>query len=277
MIPSNNSYGWYESKEKKIVKHYLEEIVLVNPDNILFIPSLLNLRATIECEKKIQPPIEPPVSTRKREVPALFWEENLILSDEKFHIFETKYYNDFDEILPIDYLNQIPEKFNKKFIKKPPKKISELADKLVGKEKDTRKILKKFYNFVIEHHKPELDTTGKSLRRIMKEYEKGGFFYGNCKEIRDFYSALCNSKGLPTKKVIGKVLEKSGGHTWADVFIPTDRGYKLFPVDGALRYFGYTKPLQNVFLEFLPSIQSYNPFSFFIKSKKYKIKIEHTF
>ncbi|MFH1637897.1 MAG: transglutaminase-like domain-containing protein [Candidatus Woesearchaeota archaeon] len=240
---------WYEDGFN-IGRQY-GETALVEPGKILFIPAKINLRAIIESESKIKTRDDVSSLTFDREVPSLFWKENLIAAENNTYVFETKYCKESDEVLPRRYLKDIPERLANEFLREVPQKFSGLAAKIAGNEVDSRKMLWKFYEFVHEHLRPKRKTTGKPLKQLMEEYEAKGCFYGNCKEARDFYAALCNSKGFPTKKVMGKVL-KPGGHVWVDVFVPTDRGYKLLPVDPALSYFGSFSRYDHIFFESLP-------------------------
>ena len=211
--------AWYEGNFEK--QHYYEENALVKPKTFVFVPARINLRAVIESKGNINT-YKTSLFEGDREAPPLFWSENLV-SEENPYIFETKYCTESDDLLPISYLNKIPERLAKIFLRKTPPRISELADKLVGKEKDTRKLLKKFYEFVAEHEKFLRYTLTKPIEQLVDEYDSKGYFYGNCKEARDFYAALCNSKGFPTKKVLGISLN-SWGHVWVDVFVPSEDG-----------------------------------------------------
>lgn len=258
--------AWYEDGFK--ISHTYSENVLIKENTLLFIPARINLKATIESERGIQVHEHPWMMSPSREVPPLFWNENLVHSNKNTYVFKTNYYTNDEEILSISCLDKIPKKLTKKFLKKVPKGISELSDKLVGStEKDITKILKKFYEFTKEHEKSKSPTPKKSIKELLSEYKKDGFFYGSCKEARDFFSALCNSKGLPTKKVLGKSLQPLA-HVWVDVFVPVKKSYKLFPVDAALGFFGTLSPLDHLFFEYGPLTST------LIKKKKYKLKIE---
>lgn len=254
------------------------ENVLIKPDACLFIPARVNLEATIESERKIK--IREYATTSSllaedRDVPSLFWSENLIYSDKNIYVFQTNYYKNDAEILPISYLDKIPKKLTKNFLRKVPQEILELANKLIGTEKNITNILNKFYEFTMEHEKYKSPTSGKSIEKLLSEYKKDGYFYGTCKEARDFFSALCNSQGLPTKKVVGKSLSPCA-HVWVDVIIPTNNGYKLFPVDAALKFFGELQPLDHLFYEYAPllNLNIFNEISDTFKKEDYKYKLK---
>ncbi len=234
-------------------EHKYGEEAVISPKTILFIPVRGNLRARIESERKIE--LLPDWNLKIREVPALFWSENLVLEDGKNYVFETKYVSNSHDILPPHYLETLPSIIRKRFLKKVPQGIHELANKLIGNEKESIEILQRFHDFVHEHEREENPTTGKPIEQLLKEYNEGGFFYGNCKEARDFFMALCDAKGYPTKRVDGKCLE-SGCHVWADVFVPIKGGYGLLPVDAALGYFGRHNPMNHLFFEHTPDMPS---------------------
>jgi len=246
----NGDIAWYEDGFENV--HIYGEHVLITPNTILFIPARINLRATIEAEKVIELHKHTLSDKCEREVPAIFWKENITFQDGKATIFETKYCSDPDNILPISFLEQIPEGLRDEFLEKAPNGIYELANELVGDEKDTRKLLMKFYTFASENIKYEKPTTGKPIEELLDEYKNTGYFFGNCKEARDFYMALCNAKGYPAKRVSGKAALGSGGHVWADVFVPTEDGYKLLPADPARGSFATLNPSCHLFFERAP-------------------------
>lgn len=234
-------------------EHKYGEEVVVSPKTSLFIPVRSNLRARIESKRKLE--LAPYAGTLKkeREVPALFWDGNLVSERDGTYVFETKYVSDSDDVLPSEYLGTLPERIRKEFLKEMPQGIHKLANKLTGNERDSTKILQRFYEFVYEHEKLEHHTTGKPIEQLLKEYNDSGFFYGNCKEASDFFMALCNTKGYPTKRVFGKVLQ-FGGHVWTDVFVPVEDGYRFLPVDPILSYFGNHNPIDHLFFEYTPNI-----------------------
>ena len=157
--------------------------------------------------------------------------------------------------------------------------IHELANKLIGSERNSFKVLQRFYQFVYALEKLEIPTTGKPIEQLLEEYNDGGFFYGGCKEARDFLIALCNAKGYPAKKVYGKSLGPCT-HVWADVFVPVEDGYKFFPIDAALGYFGNHSPMDHLFFEKSPGmpINLSSMVVDIVRSKKtvknYKLSIE---
>lgn len=268
--------NWFHDGFKD--SHNYGEEVLVNP-TVLFIPLRSNLRAEIKSERGIKTRKKAFAEHWDRSPPPLFWDEYLISSEKGIYVFETRYVTDSNEILSIRYLDHIPERTRKSFLRKVPTGIDELVNKLVGKETETRKILQTFHDFVYEHEKLESPTTGKPIKKLLDEYSRTGYFYGNCKEARDFYMALCNAKGYPTKRVTGK-LPESGGHVWTDVFVPIEDGYKLLPVDAIWGYFGNLNSGSHLFLEYAPELR----FGFFsgvwnfVKGgpkENYKLKIEH--
>lgn len=260
--------------------HKYGESVLISPETWVFIPARINLRAVIESERRIKSNEYLSHTRLDREVPSLFWDENLVPSDGNVYVFETRYCTESDEILPLSYLSQIPERLTKKFLREVPSRVSELADKLVGVETDTRTLLRKFYEFVAEHRIYQTPTSGKPIEQLLSEYERVGYFYGNCTESRNFYAALCDAKGLPTKKVSGKSF-LAEGHAWVDVFVPTDGGYKLLPVDPSLEYFGNLYPAQHLFMEYTPGISQigigdriFNFVARKVEIRDYQLKIE---
>lgn len=256
-------------------EHSYGEKVSVNPGTLLLIPAKGNLRAKIEAERIKTEERLCFLIADARTPPPIFWDENLISSEEGTHVFETKYIAASDEILPVSYLKNIPERLRQRFLRKAPTAIHELTDRIVGHEKETRKILHKFYEFVYEHLKLETPTTGKPIKKLLEEYNKRGFFYGNCKEARDLYIALCDAKRFPAKKVIGKPL-CSRGHVWVDIFVPIENGYKLFPVDAALGYCGYHDPRYHLFWETCPHIPLLEKILNFVRRKdsNYKLSLE---
>lgn len=273
MIADYYSHG-FELKE-----HYYGEDILVTPETALFVPARVNLRAIIEADRGIKTLQFASYCENDREVPALFWDENLSFSDENTYVFETKYCEEGEGILPVTHIGLIPEKIKRGFTRPVPDGISQLASKLIGKEDSTRRILRKFFDFIHEHQRTRR-TTGEPIEQLLDEYEKTGYFYGNCKEVRDFYIALCDSQGYPTKKVLGKALDV-GGHVWVDVFVPVESGYKLLPIDSALGYFGNLSPIDHLFFEYTPIIMPIGIISRirnFVRrkdaEKDYKLRIE---
>ena len=259
---------WFEDGFAK--PHAYGEDVLVNPGTILFVPARINLRATMKSDREIEDCGYVGICKyhkHERMTGSLFWSENLVPSEGHIYVFETKYCTKSDDILPASCLGQIPEKLRREFTRPVPNGISELADKLVGDETDTIKLLGKFFVFVGEHLEPEMITTGKPVEQLLEEYQSKGHFYGNCKEARDFYIALCDSRGYPSKRVSGKSA-KRGGHVWVDVFVPVGNGYRLLPVDPALIYFGNFNPDSHYFFEYTPETVPKTP-------DAYKLKIEH--
>jgi hypothetical protein len=253
------------------------EKVLVNPMEAIFIPVRGNLKAIIDSEEKINlfnnaDGLSDSLA-RERNPPALFWSEYLSSKKDDKYVFETKYIKNSDEILPISSLDNIPSNLRKEFLCKVTPEVSKLANKIVRNEKETKTILKRFYDFILENQRPLNPTTGKSVETMLEEYEKNGHFTGNCKEARDFYMALCDSVGYPTKRVSGKNLVY-GGHVWPDVFVPVKDGYGLFPVDAALWHFGCHNAEDQIFFEHAPKI-SWN-FSNIIRKPQtnYKLTIE---
>ncbi len=229
----------------------------MRPGTYLFVPMHGNLKATIKTEKELKMSKHACIFPMDREVPALFWSENLNLdlaSDGKrIYTFKTKYIQDFSEILPSDYLKNVPRWAEENFLADVPSGIIKLANKLAGNEKDTVKILEKFYYFIVNHMQVELITMGKPLEQLLDEYANAGCFYGNCKEAKTFLMGLCNAKGFPTKGVYGKSLRPLA-HVWTDVFVPVEGGYKLLPIDGALGYFGYHDCMSHLLFEPTPAV-----------------------
>jgi hypothetical protein len=261
-------------------EHKYSEEVVVSPKTCLFIPMKGNLRAKIEAERKLEMSLYKGLMGDERGVPALFWDGNLVLDKGGTYVFETRYVSDSDDVLPFSYLGTLPNRVRKKFLKKVPQEIHELANKLTGNERNSIKILRKFYEFVREHQKPESPTIGKPIKQLLKEYDDDGFFYGNCKEAKNFFMALCDAKGYPTKQVCGKSLQP-GGHVWSDVFVPVNKGYKFLPVDAALGYFGNHNLTSHLFYETTPNNISIEPslrIWDFVRRKKrpidYKLSIE---
>lgn len=272
-------YADYYSEGFDIGHKYGEE-VMIRPETILFVPISENLRAIIESEK-IRISESVPASIHDRTPPALFWNENLIPSNKGTCIFETRYVTNSDDIPSISYLDLIPDRLKREFLKQVPRGFHELASKIVGREKDTRKILHAFHEFVYEHEELEPDTIGKPIEKLLSEYEETGYFYGNCKEARDFSMALCNAIGYPTKRVGGKCWNM-GGHVWADVFVPMKTDYKLVPIDATLTSFGYHNAVNHLLFERTPkmSFGLISRFSNIVRGKstpkEYKLKVERT-
>lgn len=241
---------------KRFEEQKYGETITIPPETCLFIPVRGNLRATITAQRNLE--ISPHSCTTRmggieREVPALFWSENLVSAEDRTYIFETKYVSDSDIILPFDYLETLPKKIRKNFLRKVPQKVHELADELTGSERDSIKILQKFYDFIYQHEEAEYHTQGKPIEELLDEYTDTGYFYGNCKEARNFFMALCDAKGYPSKAVSGKALEP-GGHVWLDVFVPVRGGYKLVPADATLNHFGKHNPMNHLFFEYTPDM-----------------------
>lgn len=261
-------------------EHIYGQEVLVHPNTTLFIPIDGNLRAIIEAERiKASRKAWIAVSNQDRTPPALFWDEILVASDKGSFVFETRYITDSDDVLPISYMNQIPERLRKEFLSDVPEGIHQLAKSLIGNERETRRILHRFYEFVHEHEKPEHHTIGKPIEQLLEEYSEKGFFYGNCKESRIFYVSLCNAIGYPTKRVEGKALS-IGGHVWTDVFVPMERGYGLIPADATLENFGHHNRRNHLLFEKSPEmpINRISRLKNWVKGKdnpkEYKLKIE---
>lgn len=256
--------------------------VLVFPKDTLFIPMQGNIRATLKTERNLILTSTKLDHILTRLYPAIFCEENLVLKEKGKYIFETKYVNTLDNVLSINHLNNISPAIQEYFLEKAPKEICDLANKLVGTEKSTIKILYTFYGFVRKHQLPELNTIGKPISVLFNEYATQGYFSGNCKESKTFFSALCNAKSYPTKGVDGKILDEEG-HVWTDVFVPAKDGYKLFPVDTALKSFWSHNPENNIIMESIPNntLGSFSKLLDFMKLKNfssdYTLKFERIY
>ncbi len=266
------------SHDGYLIPHSYGEEAEIKPGTFLTIMALRNLRAVIESEIDIKPVDIKPVADDAFSffdgyTPSIFWAENKgPASNGRTYVFETRYCST-DEILPPKYLSQIPRRLSRRFLRSVPQKVSDLKDRLIGSENNGDKILKRFYEFCVEHQKRERPTSGKPVEELMEEYEREGYFYGNCKEASNFYAALCNAAGFPAKKVFGRT--PIGGHCWTDVIVPTEDGWKLLAVDPALGCFGDFKYTLHQFIDPSPDFATLLRSIFRIrKPKTYMLKIQ---
>jgi hypothetical protein len=271
-------HDWYEEGFNLGHKH--GEEVEMNTNVTLFVPIERNLKATIETDKNLKLSDFATIVRTDRETPAIFWRENLVLKEGNTTVFQTNYVTEKDEILPLTEMHNIPLEIRQEFTGKTSPEVQALAQKIIGKRTETQRILWSFYDFVSENLSPKAGTYGKTMDMLMKEYEKDGRFYGSCKEARDFFIALCDAVGYPAKRVTGKSYQPVG-HVWADVFVPVENGYKLYPVDAALGYCGMHDPLDHLFFESTPSLmpksflkRAWQSLNLAEEKGSYKLKIE---
>lgn len=261
---------WYYCKNAWKPCSFGEEI-LVKPFRTICVPIDKNVRISLRNNGEYFL-LKKGIDSDYTEI--LLSDENISFKNDTLTIFETKYSPNLEDIVSLDQLEKIPQRIKKKFLKRVPKGIKKLANELVGNETDTLLILKEFYNFVRTHYKSYSPTTGKKIETLLKEYKKHNHFYGNCKEISSFYAALCNSKGLPVKKVIGKSRGK-GAHIWTEVCVPTEKSYRWTPVDPALHYFNQLSYNKHLPVTRLPSYTPIHTIHNIITRQLYfKIKID---
>ncbi len=92
--------------------------------------------------------------------------------------------------------------------------IAAKAEKIAGGERNPYFIAKKIFMWVVDNIRyeyPDFESRGasKSLKRLK----------GDCGEFCAVFVSLCRSQGIPARTVTCNWL-KSGGHQWAEVFLP---------------------------------------------------------
>jgi hypothetical protein len=143
-------------------------------------------------------------------------------------------------------------------------------------------ILEEFQHFVMGKLKPgrasretKVSIFGRKksgIEEILQEYKEKDRFTGQCKEASLFFSLLCDAKGIPNRRVLGKVgwVFSKKWHVWNEVAVPTSKGYAWTIIDCTSftksRWL-FTRLPRVPLLKFLPSL---------LRRKKLKLRVKFT-
>jgi len=222
------------------------ETLSAKPRDHLAIYAHMNLRAIVESPTELN--LTKKDRLNKPEL--LFLEENLILKNKNYYVFQTKYSKSLDDILGIKDIKQIPPPLREEYIAEPYGKLKKIANDLKGNKENCIDILRSFHNFARNNVKEKI-TYGRSLKQILKDYNQKGFYYGNCKEISLLCSSLCDCVGIPSRMISGKFTADEGGHAWIEACVPNKDSYIWMPVDPGMDYFNEYSG-DHIFHSYLP-------------------------
>lgn len=195
-----------------------------------------NLEAIVRSDEEIKLPKKGLIEIFY-ENETLFEKNNFITKEKTEDGYVTKFKTNYmtsEEFFSVNSslgdINNISSEIRGRYVGKVSDRVQKFVDDLVGDEKNILSILKKFENFA---DKVEFErTTGKSIHKILKEYEKTGKIKGNCKEIKTIMKNFCNAKGIPVKVLVGF---EDWFHTWPEICVPLESGgYRWLKFDAAL-------------------------------------------
>lgn len=210
-----------------------DETILAKPRDHLALFAYINLRIIIESPVRLKC-VDRDDFFGSSEV--IFCEDNLVSQKHDYYIFQTRHSHSLEDALGLKDVNKINPSLIKRYVKKPNKKLKRIANELQSGKNSLVDVLKEFYTFTREHIEGR-STAGKSLNRIIKDYKKYGYYYGNCKEASLLFSGFCDCLGLPSRRISGKHTPAEGGHMWAEVCVPYEDSHIWMPVDPAMGYF----------------------------------------
>ncbi len=245
-IKKLENIGWFSGN---FIEHKYGEKAKVKTDEFLFIPAKFNLEVIVDCYGNLdlydhfQLDLIETLGARYASTDTIFNKENIVKKEKNRYIFKTKYSETFDDVLTLDYIDKIPREIRKKHVFKIPEKLKNISNKLkedslknTNSDNIVYTILFPFFFYVKNRRKNYLFNGFKKIERLTNEISENDNFKGACMEGTTLYNALCNSVGLPARRVSGKNLKK-GGHVWSEVCVPTKDSYRWIPVDATLGFF----------------------------------------
>ena len=130
---------------------------------------------------------------------------------------------------------------SERFIEADNPKIIQLANQVAGAETNPFRIAHRYYDYIIDTYDYKL--SGKGLSGAKSLMETGN---GECGDYTALFVALCRSKGIPARPIVGywAVSGIDQTHVWGEIFIEPFGWIPVDPIFGQLHktmreyYFG---------------------------------------
>lgn len=153
-----------------------------------------------------------------------------------FTAYETTAIINPDDIQPYNTENPDYKLYTRseRFIEADDPEIIQLANQVAGTETNPYQIAHKFYDYIIDSY--HYERTGKGLLGAKSFMETGK---GECDDYTALFVALCRSKGIPSRPIVG-YWALSGidqTHVWGEVYIEP---FGWIPVDPTVGQFQKT-------------------------------------